>query len=484
MNEVSADPILDLKRNKTQRDFILNPYKFSAMYGGIRNGKTVGACARLLTICDRQPGTVALIGRKTYQELFDTTVNELFTLVKARNGGTLDPGPYVRKWDAKWYNLTLKSIYPGGEDSTIRCRYADNPELMLGQELSAWYLDQAEEIDPDLVFHLESRLSFWNASRTEKFIKKYGFKPKSFGFITGNPDPGWVYEHIKANPKSHYKLFEASTDENRVNLGEGYIEELRKTKPADWIRRFVDGSWDVKGGQVYPEFNEAIHGIPAFAIPEHWPRYIAFDWGFRHRSCCLWLALDERGNVYVYKELSVNQMLAPDVAKKVFEMCEGDPVERTDVDEIIVWMDPSTDRMHGQVNRTVMDEFAVHGILGRKANNSVDAGILKVAEFLHVNPDTKKPRLFIFKEKCPELIKGMKRYQWQPVSYNGVIKEKPLKKDDDEADTLRYGIMAILEDRAPALKKAEEEVKDPYGAEVLQMMLQPVQGQQDDEYYR
>ncbi len=466
----ALEPILNFENNPIQREFVFNRHKFSAFYGGIRNGKTIGACGRVLWLADAMPGNVILIGRKTYQELFDTTANELFKLVKKRNGGTLNPGPYVLKWDAKWYNLELKTR---GEPSTIRFRYADNPDLMLGQELGAYYLDQAEEIDEELVSHLESRLSYWNAARTKEFAKKYGFKPKSFGFITGNPDPGWVFDRIKANPETHYYLYEASTEANRANLGEGYIEELLKTKPADWVKRFVEGSWDVRGGQVYPEFNENIHGIESFPIPLHWPRFISLDWGYRHKTVVLWGALDEEGNVYIYKEMSVNQQLASTVAKNVYKECEDDPVERTDLGEIIVYMDPSTDRMGGQVNRTVMDEFAVNGILARRANNNVDAGILKVAEFLHVRPDTSKPKLFLFKRRCPETIKCMKRYMWNPINVNGVMKEKPLKKDDDEADALRYLIMAILEDKAPMIKKAEEKEIDPYAAEVLKMMMQP-----------
>ena len=46
-------------------------------------------------------------------------------------------------------------------------------------------------------------------------------------------------------------------------------------------------------------------------------------------------------------------------------------------------------------------------------------------------------------------------------------------EDDDEADSLRYLIMAILEDKAPMLQKAEEKNIDPYAAEVLKMMLSP-----------
>jgi phage terminase large subunit len=467
--------IISFKNNPLQGEFVFNPYRKSAYVGAIRAGKTVALVARVLWLCDKMPGSRFLVGRKRFTDLYNTTLKELFRIVAERNGGSYEnPGPYVKKWDGQFHDLYLQS------GSVIHCRHVDNIQNVLGVEISGYALDQAEEIDEEVFYHIDSRLSYWNEGRREAFKEKHGFYPKNFAMLLANPDPGWIKGLLIDSEKHDWKVYETDIEHNRANLGPDYIESLYRTHPKDWCDRFLKGSWDIRGGQVYKEFNEEIHAVDPCEIPAHWPRFLAIDWGITHRAVCLWGAVDEAGAVWIYKELSVTEHLVSQFAAKIFEMSAGDAVPRDETDKgILVWIDPATNQHHGVVDRTVKEEFALNKIYGTNANNSVDAGINKVAERLHVNPVTGKPLLYIFRT-CKWLIRSMKLYTWQPVNLQGVSSGKPIKKDDDEADCLRYLLMAVQEmtsDKAPP-KKAQ---MSDYDAQILaQMMKSPFADQEGE----
>ncbi len=64
------------------------------------------------------------------------------------------------------------------------------------------------------------------------------------------------------------------------------------------------------------------------------------------------------------------------------------------------------------------------------------------------------PKLY-FTENCHNLIRQVRHYQWDNwASRRGEKqdpKEKPMKKDDDLLDALRYAVMANIKYRPPGL---------------------------------
>ncbi len=450
------------KLRPKQKKFIYSASKYIGFYGGIRNGKTLAACLKGLTLSEYFPGNIGLIGRRTYRQLFDTTANELFQIIKAKNGGTLNPGPYLERWIASAQGTDAQTVILRN-GSKIRLRYAEDEANFLGQELGWFYVDQAEDIQESIYEHLESRLSYWNETRREEFNKEHGYYPRAYGFITGNPAPTWVKTRYKENPSGRYELIEATSDENEINLPPGYVEELRAMKPLAWVKRFMDGDWGVSSGMIYPEFNEEIHVIDYFDLPSHWPRFICLDHGYRNPTAVLWLAVDEYGNIYAYKEHYKAERIVSQHAQDISALCVGEPIKRTESSGIIAYFDPSTAGRSGIQGRSVLEEYRTHGIFGIPANNHVQAGILKVAEAIHINPKHQHPRtgiigaphFYIFKGRCENLVRELKSYQWHetPPGGDGGI-EKPQKIDDHACDALRYGIMAILENKSEPFKEA------------------------------
>jgi phage terminase large subunit len=429
--------LISFKDTPKQAEFVFSQSKLTAYFGKIRGGKTVGGCARCLMFADLYPGNEILVGRKTYPDLWNTTGKELLAMVAKRNGGTLNPGPYLLKWiqsnsGPDFQTLVIKTK---GEPSKIRLRYADDVGSMLGGEWGAFFLDQIEEIDEDVYSQVVNRLTYWNVNRINEFVAKYKYKPKSFGFVTGNPDPGWAHEEFKINAKGKYHFIETTIEENSANLPPGYFDDLARDNPPSWVARFLHNDWSVKAGQIYKEFDERIHVIEPFEIPAHWSRYIAMDYGFSHPTAVYWGAVDEKGIFYIYREYFKSGVIASQIAQEIKRMSVGDPVPMLG-DHILVYMPPDMNKHDGIVTRTVQQEFGLYGIQGLPANNEVEAGILKIQERLHRNS------LKIFRGACPALVKGLKTYARDEAT------GKPIKKDDDSADSARYLVLSALENRS------------------------------------
>src|ERR1019366_7444367 len=366
--------------------------------------------------------------------------------------------------DGQFHDLYIRTK---GEDSVLHFRHLKDISKQLGVETSGYFIDQVEEIEEDVFDHIHSRMTWWNNERREKFKRLYGFYPQSFETLACNPDPGWIkpflFDQSDENSRFYrdeqdrFELFEADVEQNRKNLPPGWIDEQTRTHAKSWVQRFLRGSWDIKGGAVYEDFDPDIHGIASFKIPAHWARFISLDWGTNHPCAVHWGAVDEQSNLYVYDEYFAAGQIVSQGAEEIHKKTKmHNAAPRADeFGGLIVWMDPSTNQHHGVDDRTIMDEFRNHQVYGVNANNIVDAGINKVQDRLKHDAEAKppiKPSLFIFKDKCPNLIQGMKVYIWQPANSQGISSGRPVKKDDDAVDSLRYLVMSVLETTSPGAK--------------------------------
>lgn len=486
-----VEPLLKVL-NEKQQEFIFSPSKYSAYYGGIRNGKSWAGCAKVLFLCDTFPGNVAVVGRLTYQELIDTTQKDFLSFVKLRNGGTLQPGPYVKRFiEGPPATLWLQN------GSEIRFRYADNPDSILGATLGVFYLDQAEFIPEKVYSALEGRLSLWSPARIvacqAEHLRLYGkalkHTPREFGFITGNPAPGWVYKRYKLNPSGQYHMVEASSAANAANLPPDYLESLKATNTKEWVARYLEGNWDVHKGQVYKDYKEEVHGIPKMVIPPHWPRFIGWDHGQVDPTAVVFVGVDEEGNRVVYKEYyHVSSQLSVH-ADAVKALCVGDPVRRSDDGKgIVVHLDPSTSGRKNEYGRDFKMLYADQGIYGINAINPLGPGIQHIQQLLLPDPTHRfpmwhpkagqlgSPHLFFVTSELPSLLHEMVMYEWKPTPENKEVnsKEEPVDFLNHALDAVRYALMAIFESALPIKKEVIPSYADWVNTQMMQSMPTPI----------
>lgn len=464
--------------NPIQQKFVFCKDTISGYYGGIGNGKTLAGCLRVLFLADLYPGNRILVGRLTYPELRDTTQKQLLDIVRSRNGGHLDRGTYVYSYKQNPDTLILVDPKTGGPGTEILFRYLENEQSILNLNLGAFYVDQAEFVKEEIFSHLLGRLRRWSQEESERFKKAYGRKPKHYGFITGNPEPGWVYRRFKQGKdsdgrylKDPHTLYEAPTSANKDHLPPNYEENLRRNYRETWVKRYLEGGWDTFLGQVYKEYSRALHVIKPFQVPAHWPRFIGWDHGKTNPTAATFQAVDENGYVVLYREYYAVSAVIKEHADAVLKLCEGDSVPRgEDGNSILVWMDPSVAGDTDPQGRDFRQHYLDYGIIGLVANKKVAAGIEKVSGLLHPDPDrdfpdwhekgckkdgqgriVKKaekgsPKLFIF-DTCVSHLHEIEIYKYKERKLGevGNAYEEPVKQNDHAMDSWRYSSMAIFE---------------------------------------
>lgn len=216
---------------------------------------------------------------------------------------------------------------------------------------------------------------------------------------------------------------------------------LEQLKQLTGVRhtRLVEGKWASAEGLVYDGWNEDVHLIDRFDIPSNWRRVRSIDFGFTNPFSCLWAAINNDGDIYIYREVYGTEKIVQDWAKEINALSVGENIDATVAD-------------HDAEDRATLDR---EGIITIPANKAVTPGIQNMQRRLVVRPNG-RPRLFYMRDSlinpdpklrargrplgfCDEIV----AYQWQPPKDGKANKEDPVKLDDHSIDGARYLCMYI-----------------------------------------
>lgn len=135
--------------------------------------------------------------------------------------------------------------------------------------------------------------------------------------MTGNPGGvghSWVKARfidaappmtlIKDQTSGKLRVFIPSVLDDNPHLDQvEYMATLADLGSPALVKAWQKGDWNIIAGAFLGElFDTSKHVVEPFAIPAHWTRWRAMDWGSSRPYCVLWFAQDEQGNVYVYRE--------------------------------------------------------------------------------------------------------------------------------------------------------------------------------------
>jgi hypothetical protein len=210
------------------------------------------------------------------------------------------------------------------------------------------------------------------------------------------------------------------------------------------------GLWGGFEGAIYPEFDPAIHCLPpSWKIPPNCQHRRMIDWGFgaANSFCCLFACRNGIGQWFIYDEYysNSNANSAVEHLKAVSDMHrwpQNSPYYGA------TWSDPS------DVNcfriAAALPHYApgYQAIFCQPAKHSVEAGIQHIKWLLDpalaMPNGPPQPRLFIVREKCPNLIRQLRSYRRIRNDNSGLnpkdAPDAPLKADDHAVDALRYGL--------------------------------------------
>lgn len=441
MSSVSID--IPYRPNEKQNAFHGLKAKYRGFCGGWGNGKTTGGCVEFFLRLMEFPGTNAIVSRKTRPELKSTTWDMLV------NGDTQDTGWHgIPKQVIRLYNksdLYLELV----NGSRIHGLPLDDPKKLENYNLGLFMIDQAEEVEEDVLLKIHGRLRQHNAPREGIFL----FNPNGHNYLWRR----FIDPHRKPAWKEMYRAIEATPFDN-PNLPEDYLDQFEGL-PTHWYERFVLGSHEVFTGQIFVDYNPDWHVIPPFKIPSDWERWFCFDPGIRHEGCAFWLARDYNGVCYIYREILETGHDISWWCSSVFE-AEAEEDWGGPDEEIFRRLVGPEARIRSQTDgRSVYDLLIENGLYCEFSDRDPTARISRITEYLRPKvgfshpldiptANDGAPRLYIFRDThaVPKLPEYLSQYRWKPQRTNFTEEdspEKPRKKDDHDVDCLGHILVAL-----------------------------------------
>lgn len=367
--------------NEKQRLFFTAKNKFIA-YGGARGGgKSWAVRKKAWLLALNYSGIKILLLRRTYPELRE---NHIIPLMSELKGIAV-------------YKETDKSFtFPNG--SRLKFGYCDNENDLLqyqGNEYDVIFIDEATQI-PEKWFDILKAC----VRGANKFPKRI--------YLTCNPGGvghAWVKRlfidrqfKTGENPED-YLFIPAKVYDNTALLKQDaeYVKML-ESLPEDLRKAWLEGNWNLFVGQYFTEWKEEIHAIEPFTIPSNWRIFFTMDYGL-DMLAGYWIALDEQGKAYVYREVYQSGLIMSDAARLVKSMTD---------EPIYAWYaPPDLWNRRQDTGRSVADAFAEYGIPLIKAQNNRAQGWLDMKEWLKpVQDETGRlsANLLVFRN-CINLIR-------------------------------------------------------------------------------
>ena len=227
------------------------------------------------------------------------------------------------------------------------------------------------------------------------------------------------------------KFIPAKLADNPYLANDGVYEQMLKSLPPIQRRQLLEGNWDVAEGAAFVEFDPTVHVIAPFALPLHWERVKAVDYGYAAESCCLWGIMDTNdGTLIIYRELYKKGLTGEELGAIITDMETEDPFSVNGVLDTAAWA------RTGTTGPTVGESLIRAGHKLRRADKNRIQGKIQIHEYLKIR-DNGRPRLQIF-NTCPNLIREL---QSIPLSKTNP-EDVDTKASDHAYDALRYMIMS------------------------------------------
>lgn len=425
----TGDPI-DYTKLPIQSEFIFDmEHRFQSYGGGLGNGKSTGGCLKAWYLSHLFPGNMGFMGRLDGKEFRQTTMAEFKRLI---------PESFIAKRNDQLGYLKFKPQYGGSE-----IIYGDLKEDRFNNINLGWFfIDQAEEIDEArwnlLVSRLRRQTPLIGDDDKPMCIDGVPLYAPTYGFATFNPEGTdsylWRFFHPDSpEKKPGYQLYQASTyDGLRAGfIPQDYVDGMLAVFPPDARKRYLDGSWDIFSGRIFPQFSKEVHVLDYIKVLPHWKVYESIDHGIVNPTAVAWWAIDEFGNRYLVDEHYEGDGKP---VKHHAEVIKGkraqfkQPVALTYLDSAC-WAHNQT---RGDSVFSTVDEYNAHGIFPVQGQKDWDTGYSRICQGLNVDPQHRhpvtdelgSPHIFVASH-CGSFIKEAVGYRWKKNRITSQLRNRP-----------------------------------------------------------
>lgn len=402
------------------------------LFGGAKGGgKSHGLRNIFLLRRFKYPKSHGAIFRRTYGELEGNHIRPLFSQFPT----------LLDYWNDTKKLLTLPN---GSTLEFCHCKNEIDVKLYQGREFHDLGVDEAGQWTEGMFRELQGS----NRSSIPGI--------RACGALTANPGGighAWLKRlfierrYNERERSGDYTFIQALVDDNQALLENDpdYVHRLN-TEPNEALRKaYRFGDWDIFAGQYFGELRREIHFIQPFDIPKHWNRFGAYDFGFNHPGAFGWFAVDEDGNVYLYREFIKNQLRIDEFAKEINRYEDTAKLAYISAGHDC-WANKGVLRAGSPP--TIAEEFLNHNITLIRASIDRILGATQLRNHIawqNLPERGNKPRFYIF-NNCPITYDTISRMQHDPNRIEDVLKQDATDGDpysgDDAYDMVRYGLMS------------------------------------------
>lgn len=220
------------KPTETQMRAHRSKARYKLFGGAMGGGKTRWLCEEAKDLSLRYPGNRGVMCRWHLSDFKNSTLK---TLIEC-----LPPGIYT-------HNLAEHTItfFNGSEIIYMGMDEESNVSKIKSMELGWFVIDEASEVPMETFLLFQSRL------RRRLTDNKF---PPFHGLLASNPADCWLKDMFVLAQGGKDYCFIPSLPKDNPFLPENYESKLRESYPEDWVRRFLEGSWDelTTGDMVLP----------------------------------------------------------------------------------------------------------------------------------------------------------------------------------------------------------------------------------------
>ena len=254
----------------------------------------------------------------------------------------------------------------------------------------------------------------------KRFIKPY---PKGGKIIVGKGGNKRIYIH--------------STLEDNKHIDPTYKQSLQGITIEAERKAKLLGDWDAYQGQVFDEFRDrkfddepsnALHVVPAFDIPQWWPRIVIGDWGYRAMTWIGYGAIAPSKRVYIYREQYW-------IKTKIAEWAPHVKLYIDKESPRLIRFCKSAGQDRGQehtIQQQIEDELGTSIELSNNTPGSRVAGKVLIHEYLRWTPKLVNPQeMPVYNDEYAMWImrnRGLTEYKSYMNSFNPVEEEKNIPK--------------------------------------------------------
>ena len=465
VSDLVGDSEVVFQANPGPQEEFLSAGERDVLYGGAAGGgKSFGLLADPLRYC-HNANHRGLLLRRTLDELTELIDKSRQLYTKAF------PGAKFRESKSTWH-------FPSG--ATIWFTYLDRDKDVTrfqGQAFNWIGIDEITQYPTPYVWdYLRSRLRSTDPELQENLYMRCTANPGGVGgwwvkkmYIEGTPEnkafPAfdidtrktfvWPSGHEKAGQPLFFRKFvPARLTDNPHLMADGQYEAMLRSLPDVERKRLLEGDWDVAEGAAFPEFSRTKHVVEPFDLPTNWPRIRAADYGYSAPSCVLWGAIDWDNNIWVYRELYAKHLTAEQLADRILEAEQIDPLPHYTVLDSSCWNKTG-------FGPSIAEVMMRQGVRWTPSDRNRIQGKMEIHRRLADDPYTKEPRVRFF-STCQNIVKQVAGIPLSKTNSEDV----DTKAEDHAYDALRYMMMtrmsgyASIHKQLGAIKNHVHKVQD------------------------